>query len=165
MQSLRATIARDRGWPSLPEGVSSRLTAAAHFDRDGAVGVSSARREGASRMDAIHRARPYFGGPFSDCACSARSDVAIGRPEPTIFLSTALLRLPAWAGNTRGNCSCNSWMVFGSQWRFFWPAGYSAHVGRSSAHTHLLAVLGVKSATQPVRHTFGNSTCDSGCAG
>ena len=114
-----------------------------------------ARWEGALRMDAIHRALSSFGGPFSHCSRSARSDVAIGRPKPTIFLSAALLRLPAWAGNTRGSRGCNSWMVSGSQWRLFWPAGYTAHVGRRSAHTHLLAVLGVKGETQPVRHTFG----------
>ena len=47
----------------------------------------------------------------------------------------------------------------------FWPSRYTAHVGRRSAHTHLLAVLGVRAKAQPVRSTVRNSTGDSGCAG
>jgi len=166
MQLLRATIAHDRAWQTPPTGISSRpIAPSADFHRGGAIGVSSTRWKGARRMDAIRRALSSFGGPLSDCARFTRSGFSIGGPEATIFLSTGLVRVPAWARNIRGNRGCDSWMVFGAKRRFFRSSRYTAHVGRSSGHTHMLAVLAVERETQPVRNSVRNFTGDSGNAG
>ena len=66
----------------------------------------------------------------------------VGR-RPQFSYLRASSRLSAWARNISGNCGCDSWMVFGPKRWLFWPSRYPAHVGRRSAHTHLLAVLGV----------------------
>ena len=84
--------------------------------------VSSARWKGARRMDAIHRALSSVDGPLSDCARFTRSGFSIGGPEATIFISTGLVRLPAWTRNIRGKRGCDSWMVFGPKRRLFWPS-------------------------------------------
>src|ERR1035438_1965699 len=157
MQSPRVTVAHESVEQSHPEGISFRpISAAAHLDRDGVVGVFSGRRERARGMDAIHRALSSSGGSFSDRSRSARSDFGAGGAERSLFLSAALDRFPAWAGYICSNHGSNSWLVFGTQWRIFWPAGYTALVGRNSADILLLVVLGAKDQTQPSRPDVRN---------
>src|SRR5580704_11156941 len=166
MPSPRVTVAHEKVEQSHPEGISVRpISAAAHPDRDGVVGVSSARRERARGMDAIHRALSSSGGSFSDRSRSARSDFGAGGGERPLFLSAAFDRFPARAGYVCRNHGGNSWLVFGTQWRIFWPAGYTALVGRNSADILLLAVLGAEDQTQPSRPDIRNHPRDARCAG